>query len=125
MSIGVYGIQGRCGNVTSIGGVRRDALALAAIGYRRGQSKNRRQDDVLIGGGWMARKSRCHRGLRERGLAVSTMTTEDSPSNQFLLGLSKKSYRDTDLPSLPGFACPGRSFGSRADRGEPGGPASR
>ena len=90
-----------------------------------GESKNRRQDDVLVGGGWMACKSRCHRGLRECGLALSTMTTEDSPSNQFLLGLRKKSYWDTGLPSLPGFACPGRSFWSGADRGEPGGPASR
>ena len=97
-----------------------DDLALAAIRYRRSPSKNRRQDDVLIGGGWMARKSRCHRGLRGCGLALSTMTTEGSPSNQFLLGLSKKLSRDTGLPSLPGFACPGRSFGSGADLGEPG-----
>ena len=75
------------------------------------QRKNRRQDDVLIGGGWMARKSRCHQGLRDGGLALSTMTNDDSLSNQFLLGLLKKSYRDTGLPSLPGFACPDRSFG--------------
>ena len=39
------------------------------------------------------------------------MTNDDSLSNQFLLGLLKKSYRDTGLPSLPGFACPDRSFG--------------
>ncbi len=112
--------NGQAATPTSTSGVGRSRGGLAAA--CPGRSKNRRQDDVLIGGGWMAPKSRCDRGLRERGLPVSTMTNEDSPSNLFLLlGLWKKSFWDTNLPSLSGFACPSRSFGSGADRGEPRG----